>query len=115
MPEPRVIPRSVQAEIVADLAKGHRSISAIAGRHHIPSDLVVLLRDKYGPELPKLIDAAKMLRRPALRDAARAYVAAEAAYRDSKPYGVDQGRLWVEQTTARRALAAAIESAGAES
>ena len=86
MSEPRVIPRSVQAEIVADLARGHRSTATIADRHHVPTDLVVTLRDTYGPDLGRLSDAAEMLRRPALRDAASAPAAlAEASGEPAAP------------------------------
>lgn len=60
----RVVPREVQARILEDLGRGHRSISAIAERHHVPVEAVFLLRDKYGPGLPGLTAAAKELRRP---------------------------------------------------
>lgn len=60
----RVAAREVQARILDDLGRGHRSISAIAERHHVPAEAVFMLRDKYGPGLPGLTAAAKSLRRP---------------------------------------------------
>lgn len=60
----RPVPRDLQARIVDDLARGHRSISSIADRHHVPADLVFKLRDLHGPGLADLSEAAKRLRKP---------------------------------------------------
>jgi len=64
MTEPKPVPREVQARIVEDLARGHRSIASIAARHHVPADLVFKLRDLHGPGLADLSEAARKLRRP---------------------------------------------------
>ena len=69
MTEPKPVPREVQARIVEDLARGHRSIASIAARHHVPADLVFKLRDLHGPGLADLSEAARKLRRPGGRPA----------------------------------------------
>lgn len=60
----RPVSREVQALIVGDLARGHRSVQAIADRHRVPAHAVTLLRDQYGPDLSRLAAAAAQLRRP---------------------------------------------------
>ena len=69
MTEPKPVHREVQARIVEDLARGHRSIASIAARHHVPADLVFKLRDLHGPGLADLSEAARKLRRPGGRPA----------------------------------------------
>lgn len=59
-----MISREKKAKIVEDLARNTRSLSAIATRHGVPVMVVHDLRDEYGPEIPKLIEAAAELRRP---------------------------------------------------
>lgn len=90
----RPVPRDLQARIVDDLARGHRSISSIADRHHVPADLVFKLRDLHGPGLADLSEAAKRLRKPeppVAPPAAPAEIAALVAEvcppaKDPKPY-----------------------------
>jgi len=60
----KMLPRDVQARIVADLSRGYRTLQAIAERHQVTVQVVRQLRDLYGPDLPKLIDAAAQLRKP---------------------------------------------------
>lgn len=72
----RPVPREVQARIVEDLARGHRSIASIAARHHVPVDLVFKLREGYGPGPVELSEAAKRLRKSVAPPAAPAEIAA---------------------------------------
>ena len=64
-----VLPRDLEQRIVADLAKNHRTVSAIAARHHVPVQVVETLRDLHGPGIPQLIAAAAMLRKPVVTPA----------------------------------------------
>ena len=87
----RTVSREVQARVVEDLARGHRPVSAIADRHHVPVDLVIRLRGAFGPGLPELSEAAKRLRKPVAPPAAPAEIAALVAEvcppaKDPKPY-----------------------------
>ena len=90
----RTVSREVQARIVEDLARGHRPVSAIADRHHVPADLVVKLREAFGPGPVELSEAAKRLRKPeppVAPPAAPAEIAALVAEvcppaKDPKPY-----------------------------
>ncbi|MDO5535217.1 MAG: hypothetical protein Q4F65_11265 [Propionibacteriaceae bacterium] len=59
-----VLTRELTQKIVHDLGRATRSLSAIAARYDVPVETVTMLRDHYGPEIPKLIDAAKALQRP---------------------------------------------------
>ena len=61
----REVPRSVQALIVRDLARNHRTADAIARRHHVPRELVDALKQQHGPDPESLIRAAAELDRPA--------------------------------------------------
>lgn len=63
----REVPRSVQALIVRDLARNHRTADAIARRHHVPRELVDALKQQHGPDPQSLIRAAAELDRPAGR------------------------------------------------
>lgn len=87
----RTVSREVQALIVGDLARGHRSVQAIADRHHVPADLVVRLREAFGPGPVELSEAAKRLRKPMAPPAAPAEIAALVAEvcppaKDPRPY-----------------------------
>ena len=59
-----VLTRETTQRIVHDLARATRTPKAIASRYDVPLATVEMLRDHYGPEIPKLIDAAEQLRRP---------------------------------------------------
>ena len=71
----RPVSRELQARIVEDLARGHRPVSAIADRHHVPADLVLKLREAFGPGPVDLSEAAKRLRKPEPPPAAPAKIA----------------------------------------
>ena len=60
------IPREKVARIVEDLARCTRTISAIAERHHVSTEIVFQLREQFGPGPLELAAAAQELRRPAL-------------------------------------------------
>ena len=60
------IPREKVARIVEDLARCTRTISAIAERHHVSTEIVFQLREQFGPGPVELAAAAQELRRPAL-------------------------------------------------
>lgn len=117
----REVPRSVQAMIVRDLARGHRTTDSIAQRHHVPPAVVVALRNEHGPRPDDLIRAAGELDRPAK--------AASKVEAPKPPIGNTDGLTVAERATARawalttgrtasaagpisRALVAAVKGAG---
>ena len=59
------MPRERIAAIVQDLARQTRTPAGIAAKNHVDVTVVRQIRDHYGPEPEKLIEAAADLRRPA--------------------------------------------------
>ena len=89
----REVPRSVQAMIVRDLARGYRTTDSIAQRHHVPPAVVVALRNEHGPRSDDLIRAAGELDRPAK--------AASKVEAPKPPIGNTDGLTVAERATAR--------------
>lgn len=59
-----ILTRELTQRIVGELARATRTTGAIARRHDVPVETVERLLVQYGPEIPKLIEAAEQLRRP---------------------------------------------------
>lgn len=57
---PEALTREKKHAVVASLARG-RSVAMTAERCHVPAGVVQLLRDNYGPDLPRLEAAAREL------------------------------------------------------